>query len=403
MRRIAIAAALIVAAAQLPGLACTSVIVSGRVTPDGRPLMWKNRDTGTRENHVRFYPATETTYSYTGLVNSGSRNPQGIWIGTNSEGFSIMNTLSYNINAIDTASTGANGTFMRRALEVCADMEDFERFLDTLATPRGLAANIGIIDAKGNAAYYELGNYERYKYDVNDPVTAPMGYLARTNFSFNGRPMSEGKGHVRYQEANRQMQRAIADGDVTPEFFLDNLCRDYCNPAKGFDYRSGDFNGVKAVEDDIIARYKSTCSVIIQGVRPGENPGLTTMWTIVGYPATTVCMPVWNAAGAEGIPYMLAEGEGRVSPLSHAGYINKNRSYCYSKEEDPARKYFRWDIMKGYLDEVMPLEDEVLDVYRKPVAKWRKKDAINRKQLAKANAKACALLEGYVSEALKSE
>lgn len=26
--------------------ACTSIIISGKATPDGRPLMWKHRDTG---------------------------------------------------------------------------------------------------------------------------------------------------------------------------------------------------------------------------------------------------------------------------------------------------------------------------------------------------------------------
>ena len=36
------------------GNACTSVIVSGKATPDGRPLMWKHRDTGTRYNHITF-------------------------------------------------------------------------------------------------------------------------------------------------------------------------------------------------------------------------------------------------------------------------------------------------------------------------------------------------------------
>ena len=32
--------------------ACTSVIVSGRVTPDGRPYIFKNRDTGDQNNLV---------------------------------------------------------------------------------------------------------------------------------------------------------------------------------------------------------------------------------------------------------------------------------------------------------------------------------------------------------------
>lgn len=33
--------------------ACTSAIISGKVTPDGRPIMWKNRDAENLKNCVR--------------------------------------------------------------------------------------------------------------------------------------------------------------------------------------------------------------------------------------------------------------------------------------------------------------------------------------------------------------
>ena len=32
--------------------ACTSAIVSGRLTANGRPLLWKNRDTNDQNNRV---------------------------------------------------------------------------------------------------------------------------------------------------------------------------------------------------------------------------------------------------------------------------------------------------------------------------------------------------------------
>ena len=43
-------AALLMGAA--PAAACTSVIVSGMVTPDGRPYIFKNRDTPSQDNLV---------------------------------------------------------------------------------------------------------------------------------------------------------------------------------------------------------------------------------------------------------------------------------------------------------------------------------------------------------------
>lgn len=35
-----------------PASACTSAVVSSKVTPDGRPLLWKNRDTDFMRNHI---------------------------------------------------------------------------------------------------------------------------------------------------------------------------------------------------------------------------------------------------------------------------------------------------------------------------------------------------------------
>ena len=35
-------------------LACTSAIITGKATPDGRPLMWKHRDTGQENNKIEY-------------------------------------------------------------------------------------------------------------------------------------------------------------------------------------------------------------------------------------------------------------------------------------------------------------------------------------------------------------
>ena len=34
---------------------CTSAIISGKLTPDGRPLLWKHRDTGEDNNRVQYF------------------------------------------------------------------------------------------------------------------------------------------------------------------------------------------------------------------------------------------------------------------------------------------------------------------------------------------------------------
>lgn len=383
---------------EVRGISCTSVIISGRITPDGRPLMWKNRDTGAAENVMAHFPAEDGCYSYMGIVNSGLRKQKSIWIGTNSQGFSIMNTVSYNIApAEDSTLSGANGTLMARALKVCADMEDFEHFLDTLPKPWKVATNYGVIDAKGNAAYYEINSREYFKYDVNDTTVAPQGYIVRTNFSFNGRPMKQGKGHARYMEANRQMEIACRTGQLTPAFIFDRLARSYANGLTGVDYRDPSFDGKWAFEHDIITRFKTTCSVVIQGVRPDENPELTTMWTIVGYPGTTPAMPAWEAGGQDGISYLMRADEKGLSPLSHNGYELKVKAYEYDIDDQPEQLYFRWDMLwnkegTGITQKMMSLESKVTDIYTPYLEKWRRKGHLNLKQLAAANAAAETIL-----------
>ena len=53
-----------------PVHACTSAVVSGKVTPDGRPLLWKNRDTDFMRNHVDCVKGER--YDFIAVVNSAN-------------------------------------------------------------------------------------------------------------------------------------------------------------------------------------------------------------------------------------------------------------------------------------------------------------------------------------------
>ena len=141
--------------------ACTSVIISGKYTKNGRPLMWKHRDTSSLHNRLVYIQGKK--YSYQGVVNSNDINNEQIWMGFNDAGFAIMNTASYNINPKEQTEDenlimDQEGHFMRKALEVCATLEDFENFMKEYKKPMGVAANFGVLDANGGAAYYETGN-----------------------------------------------------------------------------------------------------------------------------------------------------------------------------------------------------------------------------------------------------
>ena len=164
--------------------ACTTALVSGKFTPDGRPLLFKQRDTDELHNKIEFFH--DGRYDYVGLVNS--KDPShAVWGGYNSTGFAIINSASYNLNEHDQASVKDNeGIIMKLALQRCRTVRDFEQLLDSLPKPLGVEANFGVIDAQGGGAYFETGNSHFKKYDVNDPAVAPDGYIIRTNFSFSG-------------------------------------------------------------------------------------------------------------------------------------------------------------------------------------------------------------------------
>ena len=143
----------LLAGAVTSAFACTSAVVSGKATPDGRPLLWKHRDTDFLKNHVEYVRGEK--YDFIAVVNSEDFHQKcEAWIGTNSVGFALMNTQSYNLVDMkdDEEERGAaNGRAIYRALEVCATVDDFRHFLDTIAKPSMIEANFGVIDAQGGA------------------------------------------------------------------------------------------------------------------------------------------------------------------------------------------------------------------------------------------------------------
>ena len=194
------------------GIACTTAIISGKYTKDGRPMMWKVRDSDYAKNSLMYF--NDGKYSYVGLINSEDTEGKQVWGGSNSAGFSIMNSASFNVNLGDTTSKkDLEGYFMRKALQSCATLEEFEELLRNNPKPMGLAAHFGVIDAKGGAAFYEVNNYTFTKFDANDPAVAPNGYVLRTNFSFTGKK-DIGYGFVRYQTAQELLFDAAGKGSL---------------------------------------------------------------------------------------------------------------------------------------------------------------------------------------------
>lgn len=367
--------------------ACTSAVISGKITQDGRPLLWKNRDSGFEQNAVKYFKGGK--YPFIGVVNN-VQNPTEVWIGTNSAGFSVMNTQSYNLVEVKPGEErgDANGRVMKRALEVCATVEDFCHFLDTLSKPSLIEANFGVIDARGGAAMFEVGYYDYVMFDANDPKDAPMGYIARSNFSFSG-DLNAGSGYVRFMNEDVELMRAAATGAITPKWVFDELARCYKNQMLGIDLRDGTHNKPHTsgwfVDKDFIPRRSTSSSVVVQGVKQGESASLTTMWTMFSYPGAGVAVPLW-VENAENLPQMvLFDPQIKTSPLCGQAVELKRKIFSYHQGGGTS-DYFNWELVynpagTGYMQRLAPVEREVFDRTRGVLEAWRAKGKVDAKQM----------------------
>jgi hypothetical protein len=266
--------------------ACTSFIISGKATPSGRPMMFKHRDTGELNNRIAHYKGPK--YAFMGLVNSPMKDRE-VWAGMNEAGFCIMNTASYNLREDSLqCKMDREGELMYHALGICATLADFEAWLETYPQPWGVEANFGIIDAEGGAAYYEMNNQRYIKYDVNQETD---GYRVVTNFSFAGR-YEEYEGWERYLTAQTIMQDAFDTKHQMSAIDAINLfSRQYKHELLEVEYNSK--NAPKYIADqDFIPRRITSAVVVFDGIKPGENPNKTIMWTLLGYPACGMTVPL---------------------------------------------------------------------------------------------------------------
>jgi len=357
-----------------PVLACTSVIVSGKATKDGRPLIFKNRDTSTLHNMTIVVQGQ--VYRYIGLVNAEDTAPINVWGGHNEAGFGIINTAAYNLNG-DGGDTDGDGVLIRKALELCATLEDFERLLDTVKKPREVNSNFAVLDANGGCAYYETGNYDYVKFDVNDPNVAPDGYLMRTNFGITGNRKLD-QGVERYCAITDFMAEACKEGQFDPEYLLCQIPRYMKHGVTKLDM--ADFMPESENDTryfpfhDYIARYSTSSVIMVQGVKAGESPQATVSWTMVGWPLSTVAIPLVLTPSGK-LPALVADDGTGHSRLNEMGLQLKERVFSLKSGNTSSYGDLAQLMNKqgtGIMQRVQTLEmevirrgDEALDVLRK--------------------------------------
>ena len=348
-------------------------------------MIYKHRDTQAVNNFMKQF--TDGKYICQGLVNSKDTLGEGIWMGANETGFAIMNSASYNLNTEDDIKlSGYEGRLMKMALQNCKDLSDFETLLDTLQKPTKLEANFGVIDAYGGAAYYELGNHNYVKVDANDSLVAPYGYIIRTNYSFSGK-MGVGGGYIRYQTASDLFYEAVSTNKLDAQYILQNVTRSLKHSLTGTDlynFKNISEGNPKYVHfRDYIPRTSSSSSMVIQGVTKDENPDLTTLWTIVGFPLTSVIIPTWIIGGEQLPEIVMYNSDIKDSPICNAALELKKQ--CFPIIFGKSGKYYlNINALvnadnSGYTQMLAALDQKIFD------RSWGKLEVWNSSAITKSN------------------
>ena len=284
--------------------ACTTAVVSGAATADGRAILWKNRDTSHRDNEV--VSILDGRFPIVAVANAGSE--KAIWMGANAAGFCIENSLSKDLaaNTGEKPQGPENGQFMLLALMTCATVEEFADLCRRTDGERTTVANIGVIDAHGGAAIFEVGPDRHVRFDAV-PEICERGYLVRSNFSmtangFDGEPPTDSLAKIysaeRYSRACRLLERGkAAEEGLSIDYFLRRCARDLADdqgrPVPGTVNAAAGEPLPRIPTKNTISRRTTVSAAVFQGVRAGESPRLTTMWTFLGDPTFSIAVPCW--------------------------------------------------------------------------------------------------------------
>jgi hypothetical protein len=275
---------------------CTTAVITGAAAADGKPILWKNRDTDQLSNKVVF--VDEKPYSYLAVVNAGDNAGRITWGGLNARGFAIINSVAYNLPQKSGESADLEGIVMADALRTCASADDFEKYVSgNLGPDFGCRTNFCVIDAHGGAAIFEVHNngYKR----LNAAETSEK-YLLNTNFSRSG-TADQGAGYLRF-DREVELFQSVPVGKLSHEFVLQTLARDLGHsllrhpaPAEWKEYSSDHPVWIHA--NYTINRPTTASTILIHGVREGEDPLRATLWVILGEPVCSIALPIWVASG----------------------------------------------------------------------------------------------------------
>jgi len=372
-----VAAALGLSVFELPSLACTLALVSGKAAANGRSLMWKNRDTSQLLNKLMFLKGPK--YNFVALINSEDVRGGEAWAGMNDQGFAIMNSQADDLAQAERKGNGeGNGAFMRLALGECATADDFEKLLVREKGKWDLAGNFGIIDSAGNACFFETSRDHFTRFNAGDGATAPFGYLVRTNFAYTSPDYMKGGGFIRFERISHIMEAGRAANRLTARFILQEAARDLVHEKlHSFpltrELPQDPARPLYVNTSDTINRNSTASAVVFEAAPSREQSHLAVMWVILGQAVSCVAVPVWPYSGT--VPSAASAPEKQMAPLN--AFSRKLVSFLYPDGRGRMPQYLNVNRLRTYGGEGVPakilrIEDQIIEKAYAKMRVWQK-------------------------------
>jgi len=255
---------------------------------------------------------------------------------------------------------------MKLALQTCQTLADFENLLKSIAKPMGSDANFGVIDAFGGAAFYETGNFRFKKFDANDSMITKNGILVRTNHSLSA-DLTKGFGYNRYNTAFNALNKAYGEKKIVPRLLFNMLSRNLYHTLTRTDLLA-DLPEQRNIPEfkffiDYIPRESTASAILMVGAKDQKHVKEAMMWTILGFPLTSVAIPVWIAGGNQ-LPKAVTMDKDFKSPICTAAL--KFKSECFPITYDRGSNYINLSAVinrqkTGYMQLLQPIEIEIFN------------------------------------------
>ena len=122
------------------------------------------------------------------------------------------------------------------------------------------------------------------------------------------------------------------------------------------------------MDQDFIPRKSSSCSIVVEGVKKGENPANTIMWTILGYPPIGITVPLMVANGNDLPSYMTAEGTANAKMCD---WVLEKKAEIFPIERGNGNKYLNYYAIEKYMVLAVEAENQVFEKARPIIEKIR--------------------------------